>query len=155
MKRIAFLMVFIMLFGISCAKKAENKMEAPLESETIAPETTGPVTLEAQPQGTTMTTKEGMPVEMGRDALAPQIPQPVDAMGASENLTPENIQIALKNAGLYTGSIDGKIGPKTKKAIEAFQKQNGLTADGKVGPKTWDKLKSYLNKVSDSAPINN
>jgi peptidoglycan hydrolase-like protein with peptidoglycan-binding domain len=47
------------------------------------------------------------------------------------------IQKALKNLGLYTGPIDGKIGPKTKEAILEFQKKNNLTVDGKVGPKTW------------------
>jgi len=50
------------------------------------------------------------------------------------------IQTALKNAGFYTGNIDGKIGPKSKKAIEDFQKANGLKVDGKVGPKTWEAM---------------
>ena len=59
---------------------------------------------------------------------------PVDASGKPSN---KQIQQALKNAGLYDGKIDGTIGPKTKKAIEAFQTQNGLKADGKVGKKTW------------------
>ncbi|MFA5146907.1 MAG: peptidoglycan-binding domain-containing protein [Candidatus Omnitrophota bacterium] len=56
----------------------------------------------------------------------------------------KEIQTALKNAGLYTGAIDGKIGPKTKAAIEEFQKQKGLKVDGKVGPKTWAELEKYL-----------
>lgn len=47
------------------------------------------------------------------------------------------IQKALKNLGLYSGAVDGKIGPKTKEAIREFQKKNNLTPDGKVGPKTW------------------
>ncbi|MFA5272139.1 MAG: peptidoglycan-binding domain-containing protein [Candidatus Omnitrophota bacterium] len=154
MKKLAYLLVFVLMFSISCAKKAEKTAETSLEAETIMSEG-GPITLEAQPQGTSMVTKEGVPVEMGRDALSAQIP--VETMGASEKSTPENIQTALKNAGVYTGSVDGKIGPKTKKAIEAFQQQNGLTVDGKVGPKTWDKLKNYLNKVAEPMPepINN
>lgn len=60
--------------------------------------------------------------------------------------TAKEIQTALKNAGFYTGTVDGKIGSKSKKAIEEFQKANGLTADGKVGPKTWAALGPYLNK---------
>ena len=32
--------------------------------------------------------------------------------------------------------IDGKFGPKTKKAVERFQKQQGLKPDGAWGPKT-------------------
>ena len=58
--------------------------------------------------------------------------------------SPMDIQTALKNAGYYSGNIDGKIGLKSKKAIEDFQKANGLTADGKVGPKTWAALSKYL-----------
>lgn len=55
------------------------------------------------------------------------------------------IQIALKNAGFYQGAIDGKIGPKTKEAIKAFQKANGLNPDGIVGRRTWEKLSKHLN----------
>jgi len=55
-----------------------------------------------------------------------------------------DIQTALKAANFYTGSIDGKMGPKTKKAIVEFQKAKGLKADGKVGPKTWIALEKYL-----------
>ena len=58
--------------------------------------------------------------------------------------TPQDIQAALKNAGFYSGSVDGKIGPMTKKAIEEFQKANGLTVDGKVGPRTWSLLSTHL-----------
>lgn len=54
------------------------------------------------------------------------------------------IQRALKNAGFYAGAVDGKIGPKTKKAIEDFQKAHGLKVDGKVGQKTWAELEKFL-----------
>ncbi len=55
-----------------------------------------------------------------------------------------NIQKALKGAGYYQGTVDGKIGPATKDAVKAFQKDHGLEADGVVGRRTWDKLKVYL-----------
>ena len=54
------------------------------------------------------------------------------------------IQIALKNAGYDPGPIDGKKGRKTREAIRAFQKANGLAVDGKVGKLTWGLLGSYL-----------
>lgn len=54
------------------------------------------------------------------------------------------IQAALKNAGYDPGAIDGKLGPRSKKAIKDFQAANGLKADGKVGPKTWAKLSAYI-----------
>lgn len=58
-----------------------------------------------------------------------------------------NIQKALKKAGYYDGPLDGKVGPGTRDAIRAFQKDNGLTADGVCGRGTWAKLKSYLEAI--------
>jgi peptidoglycan hydrolase-like protein with peptidoglycan-binding domain len=58
--------------------------------------------------------------------------------------TEKDIQAALKAAGFYNGEIDGKVGPKTKDAIKAFQKANGLKEDGVVGKQTWAKLLTYL-----------
>jgi peptidoglycan hydrolase-like protein with peptidoglycan-binding domain len=55
---------------------------------------------------------------------------------APTNLSAKQIQRALKSAGFYQGSIDGKIGSKTREAIIKFQKANGLKADGIVGKKT-------------------
>ncbi len=61
-----------------------------------------------------------------------------------KSLTHKDIQLALKNAGFYNGTIDGKIGKNTKKAIKEFQKANGLKADGVVGKETKEKLAGYL-----------
>ena len=58
----------------------------------------------------------------------------------------KNIQIALKNAGLDPGEIDGRMGSKTKDAVMRFQRKNGLTADGVAGAKTWEYLKEYLKR---------
>ena len=58
----------------------------------------------------------------------------------------KQIQTALKNAGYYNGTIDGKLGKKTRRAVREFQKANKLSPDGKVGKKTWDVLKVYLEK---------
>lgn len=52
----------------------------------------------------------------------------------------KQIQSALKKAGFDPGPIDGKMGPRTKKAIKEFQKSKGLVQNGKVGPKTWREL---------------
>jgi murein L,D-transpeptidase YcbB/YkuD len=66
-----------------------------------------------------------------------------------KSLTHKDIQLALKNAGFYNGSIDGKIGRNTKKAIKELQKANGLRADGKVGPKTKSLLLQYLTAKAE------
>lgn len=64
-------------------------------------------------------------------------------------VTPEDVQLALKNAGYYTGNIDGKIGAQTKKAIAQFQKEHGLKDDGIVGEKTWSQLQGYLAEPTE------
>jgi len=52
----------------------------------------------------------------------------------------KQIQIALKKAGFYKSEIDGKMGPRTRRAIKEFQKAKKLNPDGVVGPKTWEAL---------------
>jgi len=60
----------------------------------------------------------------------------------------KQLQIALKNAGYNPGLIDGKMGKRTRQAIRAFQKANGLAVTGKVDNATWALLKKYLYKNS-------
>jgi predicted RNase H-like nuclease (RuvC/YqgF family) len=60
--------------------------------------------------------------------------------------TTRQIQTALKNAGYYSGAIDGKMGKQTREAVKAFQKANNLKVNGKVGKQTWSLLKEYLEK---------
>jgi murein L,D-transpeptidase YcbB/YkuD len=67
--------------------------------------------------------------------------------GSGSSQAPQNsrnIQKALKNAGFYSGEIDGKIGKMTRKAVREFQASEGLKVDGIVGKKTWARLQSYL-----------
>lgn len=47
-----------------------------------------------------------------------------------------SIQEALRKAGFDPGLIDGIAGARTKAAIQAFQKANGLKVDGIAGPVT-------------------
>lgn len=50
------------------------------------------------------------------------------------------VQKALEDLGFSTGGIDGLYGPKTQKAVKAFQTAKGLVVDGIVGPVTWAAL---------------
>ncbi len=79
-----------------------------------------------------------------------KVPETTEIVNASEvditKVTPKNIQTALKNAGFYSGTIDGKIGKKTKEAVKEFQKANELKADGVVGKQTWIKLQKYIQQ---------
>ena len=52
-------------------------------------------------------------------------------------LSVKNYQSNLKYYyGFYTGSVDGKVGSKTKSAVKSYQKFKGLTQDGIYGSKT-------------------
>ncbi len=50
------------------------------------------------------------------------------------------MQRALKSKGYYTGTVDGKFGPKTRSAVYRYQKAIGLIADGRPGNKTLSAL---------------
>ncbi|MFA4992883.1 MAG: peptidoglycan-binding domain-containing protein [Candidatus Omnitrophota bacterium] len=136
MKRfLSFTFIVLMLGALSgCAKnqEAEELQPITLESLNVSGSPAQEATLPVVPVVTATPAKELVP-------LPPQGPY-----------KPSNIEIqtALKNAGFYAGNIDGKIGPKSKKAIEDFQSANGLKTDGKVGAKTWDALGKYLNIAS-------
>ncbi len=78
---------------------------------------------------------------------SPSLSVPVTvARPAAGSLTKKDIQQALKNAGYYTGKIDGQIGRNTRKAIRAFQRANGLTVDGIAGIRTKELLVNYLSQ---------
>lgn len=63
---------------------------------------------------------------------------PTCRIGASGGIT-ALIQEFLVEHGYSVGDfgIDGKFGKDTKKAVEQWQRDHGLSDDGVVGPKTW------------------
>jgi peptidoglycan hydrolase-like protein with peptidoglycan-binding domain len=50
------------------------------------------------------------------------------------------LQEALKAKGEDPGSIDGFMGKKTRTALKAFQRANGLKASGRLDDQTAEKL---------------
>lgn len=46
------------------------------------------------------------------------------------------LQVALRAAGTYLGTVDGWLGPETEAALVAFQERMGLVPDGVPGPRT-------------------
>ena len=59
-----------------------------------------------------------------------------------------DVQAALLSLG-YSVAVDGVIGPKTKTAIQAFQRGRGLAADGVVGPQTIKALQAPWRRRLD------
>lgn len=75
-------------------------------------------------------------------------PTPVPTIDISPNPDYKTIQVGdsgdqvlelqekLKQYGYYEGDIDGKFGNQTRRAVEAFQYQHGLSVDGIAGRNT-------------------
>ncbi|HEV7123139.1 MAG TPA: glucosaminidase domain-containing protein [Rhodanobacter sp.] len=65
-------------------------------------------------------------------------------------ITVRNLQLRLAGLG-YSGAhgqplqSDGKFGPDTRHAVEAFQREHQLVTDGKVGPQTLGALEAVAN----------
>lgn len=51
-----------------------------------------------------------------------------------------DIKRVQRAAGMPEKDVDGKYGPKTTKAVKAYQKRQGLSQDGRVGPNTWNRM---------------
>jgi hypothetical protein len=149
MKRYGYAVVVLAcgLLLAGCGKKQQSleEMQQPMSPEDLSRLSTE---IKAVPETRSV---EPAPAATGMGAQAP-IASVAEPQIKLENLPPQGpykptgleIQTALKNAGFYTGTVDGKLGPLTKKAIEEFQKANNLTVDGKVGPKTWNVLSTHL-----------
>ena len=145
MKKSVFIILTLALavYLAGCGKKQKSleEMQEPMSMEALS-------TLNAE--------TKNAPEAKTQEQAVTQPAQPAPATGTAAKLeplppsgpykpSPTEIQTALKNAGFYTGNIDGKIGKKTKLAIEEFQKANGLKPDGKIGSKTWALLSKHLN----------
>jgi peptidoglycan hydrolase-like protein with peptidoglycan-binding domain len=65
--------------------------------------------------------------------------RPILKRGACEP-TVAVLQQVLATHGFEPGPKDGIFGPRTERAVLAFQRAKGLEADGIAGPKTWNAL---------------
>lgn len=63
----------------------------------------------------------------------------------------KNIQGILYQAGLYQGSIDGRFGPKTERALKSWQSELGVVSDGYWGPKTLKATSDLLSELNKDA----
>jgi peptidoglycan hydrolase-like protein with peptidoglycan-binding domain len=62
------------------------------------------------------------------------------------------LQQALTRLGHSPGGADGSFGPRTRAALEAFQRSRGLKPDGRYGPVTRDALAAALSGAPAAAP---
>ena len=143
-KLLSLVVLALVLAGLSgCGKRQEAEELQPITMELLSvPSSSAVVAADLKTQEIKTLAASGIAQTKEVVPVPPQGPYKPTGI---------EIQTALKHAGFYAGSIDGKIGPKSKKAIEDFQTANGLKVDGKVGPKTWEVLGRHLVEVVEPA----
>ena len=85
----------------------------------------------------------------GADDVVPKVASSkLPASGASRGIAAADpskddirwAQLELRNIGLYKGSLDGILGPETKRAVAQFQRNNGLNPTATVDDETMEVL---------------
>tara|TARA_R110000822_G_scaffold71171_3_gene171696 strand:+ start:3527 stop:5101 length:1575 start_codon:yes stop_codon:yes gene_type:complete len=80
------------------------------------------------------------------DTTTPNLMKAYNKGGKKPMSAIKNMQTALSRLGFDPNGLDGKYGPGTFKAVQAFQKANNLNVDGQAGPTTMKQLQAKLNK---------
>jgi peptidoglycan hydrolase-like protein with peptidoglycan-binding domain len=150
MKKGILLSVLIAALAVYSAGCKKNQEEVQLMQEPMSMETLSALSSDAK---ATVDSQAAESISQNAQTLAESSASSLEPLPPQGPYSPsvKEVQLALKNAGYYTGSVDGKIGPMTKKATEEFQKANNLKVDGKVGPMTWDALSKHLESMADAA----
>ncbi len=81
----------------------------------------------------------------------PDVAQATVLKQGSRGDSVKTVQQKLIRWGYLKGSADGIFGAKTKAAVVAFQKKNGLTADGIIGTRTAQALGISLSGTTSSS----
>lgn len=82
--------------------------------------------------------------------LAPEQAVQAAVLVAFDPSTVKKIQSGLNRLGQSPVLVeDGDYGPKTKAAVEAFQKAHDLVVDGWAGPKTETAVQVEVNKLAE------
>jgi peptidoglycan hydrolase-like protein with peptidoglycan-binding domain len=98
--------------------------------------------------------------EPGNSAIAanmPQASQTTDSSPTADSLRKDDIrwaQVELRDRGLYKGSLDGVLGPGTKRALGQFQTKNGLDWTASLDAQTWEALTgdAHIGQGSSTPP---
>ena len=108
--------------------------------------------LSAAPSNETSAAKEWAPAQGESAPSGKEAPVPTPAPSLKPST--REIQQALKNAGFYQGSLDGKMGEVTREAVKEFQRVHGLTDDGVVGKRTWATLRAFVDLSGKNGEAN-
>jgi murein L,D-transpeptidase YcbB/YkuD len=87
---------------------------------------------------------EGITGDVKMSGTVTVVSEKTESGSVDVNMSKRDIQRALRKAGYYHGAIDGKLGRKSRNAIQEFQREHGLKVDGIAGPQTQKALIRYM-----------
>ena len=147
MRRLAVLIATAGLAG-GCAEGQHSQMLHQLRSDIgVLDQRVSRLERAGLGQSSSQPAAAALPAEPAAQPQAPIAPPPApQAPAPMLKPTKREIQQALKNAGFYQGTVDGRIGSHTREAVKEFQRSHGLKVDGVVGRQTWEQLAPYLDQ---------
>ena len=86
----------------------------------------------------------------------PAASQASDTSTTADSLRKDSIrwaQVELRYRGLYKGSLDGVLGPRTQRALTEFQQNNGLSQTAWLDARTWEALTSGPGIAEGSSSV--
>jgi peptidoglycan hydrolase-like protein with peptidoglycan-binding domain len=86
----------------------------------------------------------------------PAASQTLDSLRTNDSLRKDDIrwaQVELRWRGLYKGSLDGVLGPQTKRALTQFQQNSGLNQTASLDAQTWEALTSSPDVAQGSSSM--
>ncbi len=131
----------LLIFSAGCASRGNPDQIASLQGQLTQTE----AALRAQEERNKALEAE-LQAAQGGNAGIPQEPYKgaIYRTPSGFEIAAIEVQRALKSAGYYSGTVDGKIGPDSREAIRNFQRDNSIAPDGVCGRQTWNKLKTHL-----------
>ena len=112
-------------------------------SETVVQESTTEVISSTEPAPIETTTEM-----ITEPPTEPTTVNPLVLKRGDVNNDVKDLQINLKNIGLYTGDIDSSFGPLTESAVKSLQELYGLNPDGIVQGETWNALNKAVANIA-------
>lgn len=85
-------------------------------------------------------TQQAAPKPAAQQPEAKPAPKPAAPKWTADQI--KEAQEGLKRAKVYTGAVNGMLGPATRRAIRAFQKDHKLTEDGRLSDSLLTMLKA-------------
>jgi peptidoglycan hydrolase-like protein with peptidoglycan-binding domain len=86
----------------------------------------------------------------------PAASQALDTSITADGLRKDSIrwaQVELRYRGLYKASLDGVLGPRTKRALTEFQQNNGISQTASLDAQTWEALTSRPGTAQGSSSV--